>query len=69
MKQLWNYIKENNLQDPSNRRTIICDNPLRDLFDVDTIDMFQMNKALAKHIWPLGSDGGMIFSNLISFNI
>ncbi|KAI3452057.1 hypothetical protein Pfo_008722 [Paulownia fortunei] len=57
VKQLWSYIRENNLQDPSNRRNIICDDTLRNLFAVDTIDMFQMNKALAKHIWPLDSDG------------
>ncbi|KAL0450300.1 UNVERIFIED_CONTAM: Upstream activation factor subunit spp27 [Sesamum latifolium] len=57
VKQLWSYIRENNLQDPSNRRNIICDDTLRNLFGVDTIDMFQMNKALAKHIWPLDSDG------------
>ncbi|EYU44365.1 hypothetical protein MIMGU_mgv1a025674mg [Erythranthe guttata] len=56
VRQLWSYIKENNLQDPSNRRTIICDDTLRNLFEVDSIDMFQMNKSLAKHIWPLGSD-------------
>ncbi|GER30846.1 SWIB/MDM2 domain containing protein [Striga asiatica] len=57
VKQIWSYIRENNLQDPSNRRNINCDETLRDLFAVDTIDMFQMNKALAKHIWPLNSDG------------
>ncbi|KAK4393335.1 Upstream activation factor subunit spp27 [Sesamum angolense] len=57
VKQLWSYIRENNLQDPSNRRNIICDDTLHNLFGVDTIDMFQMNKALAKHIWPLDSDG------------
>ncbi|KAL2504863.1 SWIB complex BAF60b domain-containing protein [Abeliophyllum distichum] len=55
VKQLWNYIRENNLQDPSNRRNIVCDDTLRDLFGVDTVNMFQMNKALAKHIWPLDS--------------
>ncbi|KAK3023976.1 hypothetical protein RJ639_042866 [Escallonia herrerae] len=57
VKQLWSYIRENNLQDPNNRRDILCDEMLRDLFGVDSINMFQMNKALAKHIWPLGSDG------------
>ncbi|KAM0040965.1 putative transcription regulator SWI/SNF-BAF60b family [Helianthus debilis subsp. tardiflorus] len=57
VKQLWSYIREHDLQDPANKRNIRCDEPLRELFDVDTIDMFQMNKALAKHIWPLNSDG------------
>ncbi|WOG93121.1 hypothetical protein DCAR_0312402 [Daucus carota subsp. sativus] len=56
VKQLWSYIKENNLQDPSDRRNIICDDSLRVLFNVDSINMFQMNKALAKHIRPLDSD-------------
>lgn len=59
VKRMWNYIRENDLQEPSNRRNINCDDTLRELFGVDKIDMFQMNKALAKHIWPLDSDGGM----------
>ncbi|KAJ0726847.1 putative transcription regulator SWI/SNF-BAF60b family [Helianthus annuus] len=59
VKQLWSYIREHDLQDPANKRNIRCDEPLRELFGVDTIDMFQMNKALAKHIWPLNSDGGI----------
>lgn len=56
VKQLWSYIREHDLQDPSNRRNIRCDGPFRELFGVETIDMFQMNKELAKHIWPLNSD-------------
>lgn len=56
VRQLWVYIKEKNLQDPDNRRNIICDEPLRGLFGVNSINMFQMNKALTKHIWPLDSD-------------
>ncbi|RYR11032.1 hypothetical protein Ahy_B05g079524 isoform A [Arachis hypogaea] len=56
VKQLWAYIRENNLQDANNRRNIICDEPLRAIFGVDSINMFQMNKALTKHIWPLDSD-------------
>ncbi|KAG6571401.1 upstream activation factor subunit spp27-like [Cucurbita pepo subsp. pepo] len=56
VKQLWNHIRGNNLQDPSNRRNILCDESLKALFRVDSINMFQMNKALSKHIWPLESN-------------
>ncbi|KAI3503114.1 hypothetical protein L1887_31550 [Cichorium endivia] len=56
VKQLWSYIREHDLQDPSNRRNIRCDGPFRELFGVETIDMFQMNKELAKHIWPLNAN-------------
>lgn len=55
VKQLWTYIRANNLQDPSNKRNIICNDALRMVFDTDSTDMFQMNKLLAKHIWALDS--------------
>ncbi|KAJ0450462.1 putative transcription regulator SWI/SNF-BAF60b family [Helianthus annuus] len=67
VKQLWSYIREHDLQDPANRRNIRCDGRLQELFGVDTIDMFQMNKALAKHIWPLNSDGGTTFPSYSAF--
>ncbi|CAH9060814.1 unnamed protein product [Cuscuta epithymum] len=60
VKHMWNHIRENNLQNPSNKRIINCDDRLRELFKVDSIDMFQMNKALSKHIWPLDSDGASV---------
>lgn len=53
MKQLWAYIRKNNLQDPSNKRKIICNDELRLVFETDCTDMFKMNKLLAKHIIPL----------------
>ncbi|XP_025013609.1 ABC transporter F family member 4 isoform X2 [Ricinus communis] len=56
VKKLWVYIRENNLQDPKNRRIILCDESLRALFRVDSINMFQMNKVLSKHIWPLNEE-------------
>jgi upstream activation factor subunit UAF30 len=53
VKSLWVYIREKNLQDPENRRKIICDDALRGLLGCESTDMFQMNKLLSKHIWPL----------------
>ncbi|KAJ9152935.1 hypothetical protein P3X46_026439 [Hevea brasiliensis] len=58
VKKLWAYIRENNLQDPKNKRNIKCDEALHDLFRVNSINMFQMNKALSKHIWPLTAEAG-----------
>ncbi|XP_050364503.1 upstream activation factor subunit spp27-like isoform X2 [Argentina anserina] len=59
VKKLWNYIRENNMQDPNNKKVIICDELFRNLFEVDSIDMFQMNKALSKHIWPLNQEAAL----------
>ncbi|CAA3000881.1 eukaryotic translation initiation factor 5B [Olea europaea subsp. europaea] len=53
VKKLWVYIREKNLQNPKNKRKILCDEALHGIFRVRSIDMFQMNKALSKHIWPL----------------
>lgn len=53
MKQLWAYIRQNNLQDPDDKRKIICNDELRVVFGTDSTDMFKMNKLLAKHITPL----------------
>ncbi|XP_030453332.1 la-related protein 6B-like [Syzygium oleosum] len=53
VKQLWAYIRKNNLQDPNNKRKIICNDELRLVFETDCTDMFKMNKLLAKHISPM----------------
>ncbi|KAL2524045.1 SWIB complex BAF60b domain-containing protein [Abeliophyllum distichum] len=53
VKQLWAYIRKHNLQDPGNKRKIICNDALRLVFETDCTDMFKMNKLLAKHIIPL----------------
>ncbi|KAK0460934.1 SWIB/MDM2 domain-containing protein [Desarmillaria tabescens] len=50
VKQLWVYIKSNALQNPSNKREILCDEKLRAVFSVDKIDMFRMNKVLGQHL-------------------
>ncbi|KAH7575372.1 hypothetical protein ACOSP7_005080 [Xanthoceras sorbifolium] len=32
LKQIWAYIKEHNLQDPENKRVIVCDEKLKKIF-------------------------------------
>jgi upstream activation factor subunit UAF30 len=49
VKHLWEYIKGHELQNPANRREIMCDDGgLRAVFGVDKIDMFRMNKVLGQ---------------------
>ncbi|KAJ2916795.1 hypothetical protein MD484_g3660, partial [Candolleomyces efflorescens] len=50
VKYLWVYIKENELQNPGNKREIMCDTKLKAVFGVEKIDMFTMNKVLGKHL-------------------
>lgn len=50
---MWAYIRKKNLQNPKDKRKIICDEALHGIFRVNTINMFQMNEVLSKHIWPI----------------
>ena len=50
VKKLWEYIRQNELQNPSNKKEIICDDALRAVFAVDKIDMFRMNKVLGQYV-------------------
>ncbi|GKV21261.1 hypothetical protein SLEP1_g31255 [Rubroshorea leprosula] len=49
VKRMWDYIKQNDLQDPSNKRRILCDDKLKELFDVDSFNGFSVSKLLAAH--------------------
>ncbi|KAI6125503.1 SWIB/MDM2 domain-containing protein [Pisolithus croceorrhizus] len=48
VKRLWEYIREHGLQNPSNKKEIMCNDALRAVFAVDKIDMFRMNKVLGQ---------------------
>ena len=45
-KLIWAYIKTNNLQNPKDKREILCDDRLESLFKKKKINMFKMTKAL-----------------------
>ncbi|KAJ1306291.1 hypothetical protein OPQ81_010993 [Rhizoctonia solani] len=50
VKRLWEHIKAHNLQNPQDKREILCDEQMKGLFGVDKINMFQMNKVIGHHI-------------------
>lgn len=49
VKRMWDYIKQNNLQDPSDKRRVICDDKLKELFDVDSFNGFSVSRLLSTH--------------------
>ena len=50
VSKVWDYIKKNNLQNPTNKREIRADDKLRAVFGKDAVSMFEMNKNLAQHL-------------------
>ena len=50
MKLLWDYIKANNLQDPSDKRTIRADEKLRPIFGADSVGMFKLAGIAGGHL-------------------
>ena len=51
VKQIWAYVKARDLQDPSDKRQIRCDDAMRAVFKQDRVHMFTMNKLLAGHLY------------------
>lgn len=50
-KKLWDYIKQNNLQDPANKRNIKADDKLKKVFGgKDVVSMFEMTKLVSAHL-------------------
>ncbi len=51
VKQLWAYIKKNNLQNPQNKRNILADDKLKPLFGgKGEVTMFEMTKLVSAHM-------------------
>ncbi|KAI9739770.1 MAG: hypothetical protein M1834_006490 [Cirrosporium novae-zelandiae] len=51
VKKIWEYIKANNLQDPNDKRQILCDEIMKSVFKTDRIHMFTMNKVLNQNLY------------------
>ena len=51
VKKIWAYVKERDLQDPSDKRQIRCDDAMRAVFKQERVHMFTMNKLLASHLY------------------
>lgn len=49
-KRLWDYIKQNNLQNPANKRNILCDAKLKAVMGKDEVTMFEMTGLVGKHL-------------------
>lgn len=53
VKRLWQHIKSNGLQDPKDKRQILCDDKMQAVFKQPKVDMFKMNKDIGNHLYPV----------------
>ena len=49
-KRLWHYIKERNLQNPANKRNVLCDEQLKAVMGKDEVTMFEMTGLVGQHL-------------------
>ena len=50
VKKLWDYIKAQGLQDPTNKRAINADAKLKPVFGKDQVTMFELAGLIGKHL-------------------
>eukprot|EP00771_Trimastix_marina_P000390 gnl/Trimastix_PCT/1409.p2 GENE.gnl/Trimastix_PCT/1409~~gnl/Trimastix_PCT/1409.p2 ORF type:complete len:353 (+),score=90.64 gnl/Trimastix_PCT/1409:46-1059(+) len=55
VRAVWAYVKEHQLQDPSDRKYILCDEALRKVFGEARISGFGMNKVISQHLSKVGA--------------
>ena len=48
--KVWDYIRANNLQKPTDKRVIVADAKLKAVFGKDECTMFEMNKFIAQYL-------------------
>ena len=50
VKRLWDYIKAHNLQNPANKRNVLCDEPLKAVMGKDEVTMFELTGLVSMHL-------------------
>lgn len=50
IKKLWEYIKAHNLQNPANKRNILCDAKLLAVLGKAEVTMFELTGLAGKHL-------------------
>jgi len=50
IKRLWDYIKARNLQNPANKRNILCDDALKAVMGKGEVTMFEMTGLVSRHL-------------------
>ncbi|KAF2877837.1 hypothetical protein BDV95DRAFT_478640 [Massariosphaeria phaeospora] len=56
VKKIWQYVKARDLQDPSDKRQIRCDDAMRAVFKQDRVHMFTMNKILNQNLYAVDEE-------------
>ncbi|KAL8710780.1 MAG: hypothetical protein Q9225_007234 [Loekoesia sp. 1 TL-2023] len=51
VKRIWEYVRQHDLQEPSDKRWIRCDDALKAVFKAERVNMFTMNKLLAQNLY------------------
>uniref|UniRef100_A0A7C9D1Q2 DM2 domain-containing protein n=2 Tax=Opuntia streptacantha TaxID=393608 RepID=A0A7C9D1Q2_OPUST len=54
VKKIWEYIRTQGLQNPSNKREIICDEKLKTLFGKDKVGFLEIARLLSQHFVKTG---------------
>jgi upstream activation factor subunit UAF30 len=56
VSEIWKYIRKHDLQNPENRKEIICDETFKSVMSgEDSVTMFTMNKHLSQHLTKTGN--------------
>jgi len=50
VKRLWDYVKTHDLQNPQNRREILADEKLKQVFGKSQISMFEVGRVVNEHL-------------------
>lgn len=50
VKRLWDYVKSHDLQNPQNRREILADDKLKQVFGKNKISMFEVGRVVNEHL-------------------